>query len=96
MGAGKTHYVKQEIKKLLGRDIASSPTFSIINQYADNIFHADLYRIGDQSELENIGFFEILRDPKNTFYIEWPYNNVDKSIYNGLNIKHVHIEHPAN
>lgn len=74
MGAGKTHYVKSLYPQ------ATSPTFNIINQYADNVFHADLYRIKDVSELYNTDFFEILNG-NNIFFIEWPYNNVPKSIY---------------
>jgi len=96
MGAGKTYYVKEQVKKMLGRDIATSPTFSIINQYAPHIFHADLYRIKNQNELLNTDFFEILHDPENTFFIEWPYNNVDKSIYKGIKCRHVHIKPFAN
>jgi len=92
MGAGKTTYVINEMKKLCPDANVTSPTFTIINQYAPNIFHADLYRIKDMSELYNTDFFEILYG-ENIFYIEWPYNNVDKAIYEKCkNIKNVHIE----
>jgi tRNA threonylcarbamoyladenosine biosynthesis protein TsaE len=55
-------------------DNVSSPTFSIINEYSTNkdetIYHIDLYRIEDISELDNIGFFEYLESGK-TCLIEW-------------------------
>jgi len=88
MGAGKTTFVAKELKKYP----VTSPTFSIINQYAPNIFHADLYRIKNVSELYNTDFFDILYDDKNTFYIEWPYNNVPKEVYYKCkNISHVYF-----
>jgi len=87
MGAGKTHYVKSLYP------CATSPTFTIINQYAENVFHADLYRIKDFSELGNTDFFEIL-EGDNIFFIEWPYNNVPKEIYNHHpNVVHINCEY---
>ena len=91
MGAGKTTFVKSVVGELLPNVNVTSPTFTIMNQYSDNIFHADLYRIKDTAELENTDFFEILHG-ENIFFIEWPFNNVDKSIYDGLNVKNIHIE----
>lgn len=71
IGAGKTTFVCAVVRELLSNASPSSPTFNIINQYADNIYHVDLYRIKDESELYNIGFFEIL-DGNNIVFIEWP------------------------
>ena len=55
-------------------DNVSSPTFSIINEYSTDkdeiIYHIDLYRIEDISELDNIGFFEYIESGK-TCLIEW-------------------------
>ena len=61
LGTGKTH-MSQGIAKGLGvsEDI-TSPTFSLMNTYmtlAGEIYHFDLYRMDDVSELENIGFYE--------------------------------------
>ncbi|MCL2229074.1 MAG: tRNA (adenosine(37)-N6)-threonylcarbamoyltransferase complex ATPase subunit type 1 TsaE [Firmicutes bacterium] len=94
MGAGKTTFV-QGVLKLLGvKDAVTSPTFTIINQYEvgdQNFFHADLYRIKDQSELLNTDFFEILGG-KNVFFVEWPYNNVDKKVYKNIDAINIKIE----
>lgn len=61
LGTGKTH-MSQGIAKGIGvsEDI-TSPTFSLMNTYmtlAGEIYHFDLYRMDDVSELENIGFYE--------------------------------------
>ena len=74
MGVGKTTLIKELLSLLDVVDNVSSPTFSIINEYSTNkdetIYHIDLYRIEDISELDNIGFFEYLESGK-TCLIEW-------------------------
>ena len=50
-----------------------SPTFNIVYSYKTQkgeIFHFDLYRIKHEEELENIGFFEVIKN--NITLIEWP------------------------
>lgn len=59
MGAGKTTFIS-EICRLLGADDDfGSPTFSIINEYADGkgnpIYHFDFYRIESLREAQDIG-----------------------------------------
>jgi tRNA threonylcarbamoyladenosine biosynthesis protein TsaE len=89
MGAGKTTFVQKVLKNIKTREgrinpmAVTSPTFTIINQYAPNVFHADLYRIKNEGELHNTDFFEILNG-NNVFFIEWPYNNVSKSVYKNI------------
>ena len=74
MGAGKTTLIKELLSLMSVVDNVSSPTFSIINEYSTDkdeiIYHIDLYRIEDISELDNIGFFEYLESGK-TCLIEW-------------------------
>ena len=74
MGAGKTTLIKELLSLMNVVDNVSSPTFSIINEYSTDkneiIYHMDLYRIEDISELDNIGFFEYLESGK-TCLIEW-------------------------
>ena len=71
MGAGKTTLVSQILSKFDKKIASSSPTFTIINHYADNIFHIDLYRIEKKSDLEFLGLREILTEP-NIVFVEWP------------------------
>lgn len=75
MGAGKTTLSAAILKASGSMDQASSPTYSIVNEYKlpanKSLFHFDLYRLEDPSELEDIGFYEYL-DSGNICLIEWP------------------------
>ena len=74
LGAGKTVFVKGLASGLgLDRDLVSSPTFVLAQQYAGERFrlhHVDLYRIEHAAELEGIGFDEML-DPPDVAAVEW-------------------------
>jgi tRNA threonylcarbamoyladenosine biosynthesis protein TsaE len=76
MGAGKTTFIST-VCKLLGADTASSPTFSIVNEYHTKagvkVFHFDLYRIKSLEEAMDFGLEEYL-DTRNAnwVFIEWP------------------------
>ncbi len=87
MGVGKTTLIKELLSSMDVIDNVSSPTFSIINQYAtiknEIIYHIDLYRIKDISDLDNIGFFEYL-ESGNYCFIEWG-NIVEKLIDQDFN-----------
>jgi tRNA threonylcarbamoyladenosine biosynthesis protein TsaE len=75
LGAGKTTLIKLICEKLNVKDIISSPTYPIINEYKtiDNniIYHIDLYRLKSVQEALNIGLDEYLYS-KNLCFIEWP------------------------
>jgi tRNA threonylcarbamoyladenosine biosynthesis protein TsaE len=77
MGAGKTTLIKELCKELGIEDVASSPTFSLVNEYhtanSEIVYHFDFYRIEDENEAYDIGI-------EDYFYadawclIEWPQN----------------------
>ena len=74
IGSGKTTLIKNVMHNLGYNEHVSSPTFSVINEYAlDNImiYHMDLYRIKKEDELYEIGFEEYLKNG-NLCLIEWP------------------------
>ncbi len=73
LGAGKTTLIKAFCRLLGVEDVTSSPTFAIVHEYEgrEKIYHFDLYRIQDKSELEDIGFEEYLIEDAYLF-IEWP------------------------
>ncbi|GHV07373.1 tRNA threonylcarbamoyladenosine biosynthesis protein TsaE [Campylobacterota bacterium] len=45
LGSGKTAFVKRFARQF-GIDDAASPSFGIMHQYAPNLTHIDLYRVG--------------------------------------------------
>jgi len=77
MGTGKTTLI-QALSKVLGsKDIVSSPTFSLVNEYiiegaeGNKIYHFDFYRIDDLEEVYDIGYEEYFYS-ENYCFIEWP------------------------
>ena len=75
LGTGKTTLVKEIIFALGIKEKVKSPTFTIIEPYElnnKNIYHIDLYRINDPSELEIIGLREYLNESDAIIFIEWP------------------------
>ena len=75
MGIGKTTLIKEICKQLGIKEEGNSPTFSLINEYAINttlkVYHFDLYRLQNESELYDIGYEEYLFSG-NYCFIEWP------------------------
>ncbi len=75
MGAGKTTLVKAVCKHLGSSDKATSPTFSIVNEYdipnGSKIFHFDFYRLKSLDEVFNIGYEEYFYSG-NYCFVEWP------------------------
>lgn len=73
MGAGKTTFIHSLCKALGVKDIVSSPTFSLVNEYQGNperIFHFDLYRIEDEAEALDFGIEEYWQG-NDWCFIEW-------------------------
>lgn len=75
MGAGKTTIIKSLCRLMGVESIVVSPTFALINEYftddGESIFHFDLYRIDDISELYDIGYEDYFYSDAFCF-IEWP------------------------
>ena len=75
MGTGKTTLIKEIVKQLGVKDVANSPTFSIVNEYlsqkGETIYHFDFYRIENEEEVFDIGIEEYLYN-NNWCFIEWP------------------------
>lgn len=69
LGAGKTTFTQGLLKGLKIKGPYTSPTFLIMKQY-ENVYHIDAYRVEAQDIL-NLGFEEILSNPKNIIIIEW-------------------------
>lgn len=59
LGVGKTVFTQGFAKGLGIEGPVSSPTFTIVQQYDDGrlpLYHFDVYRIGDISEMDEIGY----------------------------------------
>jgi tRNA threonylcarbamoyladenosine biosynthesis protein TsaE len=72
LGAGKSTLARSMIHALGHEGIVPSPTYTLVEPYQmgdQAVYHVDLYRIGDASELEFLGWSD-LRD--GLLLIEWP------------------------
>ena len=62
MGAGKTTFIKAVCQELGVTDVVTSPTFAIVNEYADRngepVYHFDFYRLKSLDEAYDIGYEE--------------------------------------
>jgi tRNA threonylcarbamoyladenosine biosynthesis protein TsaE len=76
MGAGKTTLIKAIVQALGGKDNVSSPTFGLVNEYADKNgellgYHFDFYRLEDENEAMDMGLEDYL-NTKGWVFMEWP------------------------
>ena len=73
LGAGKTTLVRGLLAALGHGGEVPSPTFAIVQPYDDlplPLWHADLYRLQDPSELDELGLDTVLDD--GALVVEWP------------------------
>jgi tRNA threonylcarbamoyladenosine biosynthesis protein TsaE len=74
LGAGKTTFTRGAVHGLgVPQETAvTSPTFALLHQYWGRlpIVHADLYRLGEDVELEELGLDELL-DDGSVLFVEW-------------------------
>ena len=72
LGAGKTCFVQGAAKALGIKEDITSPTYTLINEYAATppLFHIDLYRTDTPQEALNFGIDEYLESDGITL-IEW-------------------------
>jgi tRNA threonylcarbamoyladenosine biosynthesis protein TsaE len=75
LGMGKTSFARGVLAALGLAGEAPSPTFAILQPYAPPelrmpVVHADLYRIEDAGELDELGLDDALYD--SALLVEWP------------------------
>ena len=87
MGAGKTTFIKAICEELGVKDVITSPTFAIVNEYTASpnpsqggeqnsirpttIYHFDFYRIKKLEEVYDMGYEDYFYSGALCF-IEWP------------------------
>ena len=77
MGAGKTAFTRGLAIGLGAGDVASSPTFALVNEYTGRLTveHFDMYRVDSWDDLYSTGFFDYLGTDC-VLVIEWSENVV--------------------
>lgn len=79
LGAGKTTFTKGFAKGFGVKDIVTSPTFTIMNEYngaSMPLYHFDMYRLASKEEAIGCGFEEYfdLSKLKGVVLVEWACN----------------------
>ena len=74
IGAGKSHFARSLIQAAMDNiEEVPSPTFTLVQTYdtlVGSIWHADLYRLSDQSEVFELGLIDAFGN--DIVLIEWP------------------------
>ena len=87
LGAGKTAFTRGLAKGLGCREIVTSPTYTIVNEYLGGrlpLFHFDMYRLRSSDDLFDIGWEDYL-DRGGVCAVEWS-ENVDDAMEDALYI----------
>ena len=72
LGAGKTALARSIVRSFLPEEEVPSPTFTLVQTYETpgfSIWHVDLYRVKDKSELRELGLDDALDE--GALLIEW-------------------------
>lgn len=73
LGVGKTVFTQGFAKGLMIEESINSPTFTIVQEYHEGrmpFYHFDVYRIGDISEMDEIGYEDYFYG-EGVCFIEW-------------------------
>ena len=87
LGAGKTAFTRGIARGLGCRDLVTSPTYTIVNEYLGGrlpLFHFDMYRLASSDDLWDIGWEDYL-DRGGICAVEWS-ENVDDAMENAVYI----------
>ena len=71
IGGGKTTFLQGFARGLGIKEKILSPTFVIMKRFK-NFYHIDCYRLKDEKDILELGWKEIISNPKNIVAVEWP------------------------
>lgn len=75
LGSGKTTFVRGLARGLgIAENLVASPTFITMQTYAGpgvSLVHIDVWKMKDPSELETIGWDDLLSDQDSVIVVEW-------------------------
>ena len=79
LGAGKTAFTRGLARGLGCRELVTSPTYTIVNEYLGGrlpLFHFDMYRLSSSEDLFDIGWEDYL-ERGGVCAVEWSENVAD-------------------
>ena len=88
LGAGKTAFTRGLAKGLGAKDMVTSPTYTIVNEYLSGrlpLFHFDMYRLASADDLWDIGWEDYL-ERGGVCAVEWS-ENVTEALENPIFIR---------
>jgi tRNA threonylcarbamoyladenosine biosynthesis protein TsaE len=74
LGAGKTTLARAVCRGYGVEEPVTSPTFALVHEYdaeRSTVYHVDLYRLGGEHELTNLGWDDIVTEHA-LVIVEWP------------------------
>lgn len=87
LGAGKTAFTRGLARGLGCRELVTSPTYTIVNEYLGGrlpLFHFDMYRLRSSDDLWDIGWEDYL-DRQGICAVEWS-ENVEDTMENAVTV----------
>lgn len=87
LGAGKTAFTRGLARGLGITESVTSPTYTIVNEYTSGrlpLFHFDMYRLGSEDELFDIGWEDYL-ERGGVCAVEWS-ENVPGAMENAISV----------
>lgn len=81
LGAGKSTLARALLRGLGVEGPVPSPTYTLVEPYTiggREVYHVDLYRIGDSGELDMLGLAEIAEGA--VLLVEWPERDTERKL----------------
>ena len=105
LGVGKTVFSKGFAQGMGIEDHVTSPTFTIIHEYVGRLplYHFDVYRISDETEMEEVGYEEYFYG-EGVCLVEWAnmipgiipkfakYITIEKDLEKGMDYRRITIK----